>query len=92
MLLGPVAVVAAMDKATSDMGPPDLAINSAGMMRNGEFTALPYETFERVVRVNLLGSRNFAAGALMYPWCAPVRFPHRCWTTSALTEAGLPNP
>lgn len=40
MLLGPVAVVAAMDKATSDMGAPDLAINSAGMMRNGEFTTL----------------------------------------------------
>ena len=33
----------------SDMSPPDLAINSAGMMRNGEFTVLPYETFERAV-------------------------------------------
>ena len=62
----PVAVEAAMEKAASDMGPPDLAINSAGMMRNGEFTALPYETFELVVRVNLLGSRNFAAGALKH--------------------------
>jgi len=62
----PIAVEAAMDKAAGDMGAPDLAINSAGMMRNGEFTALPYETFERVVRVNLLGSRNFAAGALKH--------------------------
>lgn len=62
----PIALEAAMDKATSDMGPPDLAINSAGMMRNGEFTSLPYETFEQVVRVNLLGSRNFAAGALKH--------------------------
>ncbi|MBQ0748158.1 MAG: SDR family NAD(P)-dependent oxidoreductase [Marinobacter sp.] len=45
----PVAVEAAMEKAASDMSPPDLAINSAGMMRNGEFTVLPYETFERAV-------------------------------------------
>ena len=39
----------AVEKAASDMSPPDLAINSAGMMRNGEFTVLPYETFERAV-------------------------------------------
>ncbi|MBL1274096.1 MAG: NAD(P)-dependent dehydrogenase (short-subunit alcohol dehydrogenase family) [Marinobacter maritimus] len=45
----PLAVEAAMEKAVSDMSPPDLAIYSAGMMRNGEFTVLPYETFERAV-------------------------------------------
>lgn len=62
----PVAVEAAMDKAAAELGAPDFAFNSAGILRTAVFTELPYETFELVVRINLLGSRNFAAGVLRH--------------------------
>ncbi|MBF7729089.1 SDR family NAD(P)-dependent oxidoreductase [Pseudomonas sp. N040] len=62
----PLAVEAAIDKAAAELGAPDLAFNSAGILRTAVFTELPYETFELVVRINLLGSRNFAAGVLRH--------------------------
>jgi NAD(P)-dependent dehydrogenase (short-subunit alcohol dehydrogenase family) len=62
----PLAVEAAMDQATRVLGAPDFAFNSAGILRTAVFTELPYETFEQVVRINLLGSRNFAAGVLRH--------------------------
>ena len=62
----PLAVEAAMDQATKQLGTPDFAFNSAGILRTAVFTELPYATFELVVRINLLGSRNFAAGVLRH--------------------------
>jgi NAD(P)-dependent dehydrogenase (short-subunit alcohol dehydrogenase family) len=62
----PQAMDLAMADARTQQGVADLAFNCAGMMRNAVFTELPYETFERVIRVNLLGSRNFAASALKH--------------------------
>ncbi|NRH28389.1 SDR family NAD(P)-dependent oxidoreductase [Pseudomonas sp. MS19] len=62
----PQAVDAAMDEAAQTLGAADLALNSAGILRTGVFTEMPYETFEQVVRINLLGSRNFAASALRH--------------------------
>jgi len=62
----PLAVETAMDHAAGELGVPDFAFNSAGILRTAVFTELPYETFELVVRINLLGSRNFAAGVLRH--------------------------
>ena len=59
-------VDAAVDAAATRLGAPDFAFNSAGILRTALFTELPAETFELVVRINLIGSRNFAAGALRY--------------------------
>ncbi|MCW2271509.1 D-beta-hydroxybutyrate dehydrogenase [compost metagenome] len=60
------AVDNAMALAHSLQGAPELAFNCAGLMRNAVFTELAVETFEQVIRVNLFGSRNFAASALKY--------------------------
>jgi NAD(P)-dependent dehydrogenase (short-subunit alcohol dehydrogenase family) len=62
----PVAVESAMDQAAAEMGAPDLGFNSAGILRTGVFTDMPFETYELVVRINLIGSRNFAAGVLKH--------------------------
>ena len=59
-------VDAAVDAAATQLGAPDFAFNSAGILRTALFTELPAETFELVVRINLIGSRNFAAGVLRY--------------------------
>lgn len=62
----PAAVDAAMDRAVGELGAPDFALNSAGILRTAVFTEMDYATFEQVVRVNLLGSRNFAAAVLRH--------------------------
>ncbi|UHQ54933.1 SDR family NAD(P)-dependent oxidoreductase [Microbulbifer sp. YPW16] len=62
----PVAVTTSMDLATAEVGVPDFAINCAGILRTAEFSELAFETFEQSIRVNLIGSRNFAAGALRH--------------------------
>lgn len=65
----PKAVDEAMDEAARTIGTADLALNSAGILRTGVFTEMPYETFDLVVRINLMGSRNFAASALRHMHC-----------------------
>ncbi|WP_346836577.1 SDR family NAD(P)-dependent oxidoreductase [Microbulbifer sp. SAOS-129_SWC] len=62
----PEAVDEAMNRAAAELGAPDFAVNCAGILRTAVFSALRYETFELTVRVNLIGSRNFAAGALRH--------------------------
>ncbi|CAD5108421.1 SDR family NAD(P)-dependent oxidoreductase [Zestomonas carbonaria] len=59
-------VETAIGNAVEMLGVPDFAFNSAGILRTALFTELPAETFEQVVRINLIGSRNFAAGVLRY--------------------------
>ena len=54
----------AVHEATKNIGTPDLAINSAGIQIAKTFLELPEEEFNRVVNINLLGSRNFAAAVL----------------------------
>ena len=58
------ALDAAIGRATAELGPPQLAINSAGVQRALPFPRLSREDFENVVRVNMFGSRNFAAALL----------------------------
>lgn len=60
----PVALETAMTAAHARQGLADLAFNCAGLMRNAVFTELSFETFQLVINVNLIGSRNFAASAL----------------------------
>lgn len=58
------ATRAAIDRAVADMGVPDLAINSAGILEAAPLELLPSESFNRVIQINLVGSRNFAAAVL----------------------------
>jgi len=51
----------AVASAVDAVGPPTLAINSAGISRNDLFVDSSLADFERTVSINLVGSRNFAA-------------------------------
>ncbi|WP_160154070.1 SDR family NAD(P)-dependent oxidoreductase [Microbulbifer sp. ALW1] len=62
----PEAVEKAMDEAASALGAPDFAINCAGILRTAVFTEMSYAMFDQSMRVNLYGSRNFAAGVLKH--------------------------
>ncbi len=57
---------AAIDQAVSELGAPDLVINSAGIQDAKPFEEQSRAAFERVIAVNLGGSRNFAAATLPY--------------------------
>ena len=54
----------AVTQAVARLGPPELAINCAGIQLAKPFEDLTAEEFQRVIEVNLIGSRNFAAAAL----------------------------
>ncbi|UZE95367.1 SDR family NAD(P)-dependent oxidoreductase [Alkalimarinus alittae] len=62
----PKALDKAMNSAVSEVGVPDFALNSAGILRTATFSKLSYETFEQVINVNLIGSRNFAFSVLQH--------------------------
>jgi 3-dehydrosphinganine reductase len=55
---------AAVRQAVADIGPPQLAINCAGVQRARPFEELTAADFSFVVDINLKGSRNFAAAVL----------------------------
>jgi 3-dehydrosphinganine reductase len=57
----PAAVRAAVAAASDALGPPRLVVNSAGVQLARPFGELADEEFERVIAINLLGSRNVAA-------------------------------
>lgn len=50
--------------AAKEGGQPDLVLNSAGITSAGEFERLSFDEWDRVMRVNLYGSRNVASAAL----------------------------
>ena len=58
------AIDAAVRQAVADLGAPDLAINSAGINNARPFDASTAQDFERVIDINLKGSRHFAAAVL----------------------------
>ena len=58
------ALAAAVAEAVTAIGPPRLAINSAGVSINDLFAVSRAEDFEKTIGVNLIGSRNFAAAIL----------------------------
>jgi NAD(P)-dependent dehydrogenase (short-subunit alcohol dehydrogenase family) len=55
---------AAVDQAVAELGAPDLVINSAGIQDAKVFEEQTGAEFDRVMAVNLGGSRNFAAATL----------------------------
>ena len=58
------AIRQAVGRAVAELGPPELAINSAGIQIAKPFDELEGHEFDRVVAVSLGGSRNFAAAVL----------------------------
>jgi len=58
------ALAAAVAGAVGEIGPPALAVNSAGISRNERFEVGSAEDFELTIKVNLGGSRHFAAAVL----------------------------
>jgi 3-dehydrosphinganine reductase len=58
------AVADAAEKSVAKLGAPELAINCAGIQISKPFLELSAEEFTRVVNINLVGSRNFAAAVL----------------------------
>ena len=54
----------AVSAAVAQIGAPDLVVNSAGIQDARPFAELSKEDFERVVAVNLFGSRNLAEAVL----------------------------
>ena len=57
-------VAKAAAEAGKALGKIDLALNSAGVQYVAEFEKIDEETFRRVIEINVMGSRNFAAGVL----------------------------
>jgi NAD(P)-dependent dehydrogenase (short-subunit alcohol dehydrogenase family) len=58
------AVAKAAAEAFAALGSIDLALNSAGVQYVAEFEKISEEQFRRVMEINVMGSRNFAAGVL----------------------------
>lgn len=56
----------AFAEAAAQLGAPQLIINSAGIIVSAPFAELAAADFERVIQINLLGSRNVSAAALPY--------------------------
>ncbi len=54
----------AVRQAVAQIGPPDVAINSAGVQVALPFLEITSERYDFVIDVNLKGSRNFAAAVL----------------------------
>lgn len=57
-------VRAAVEQAVRSYGPPDLAINSAGVGLCQSFADMPSEAFRRVIEINLMGSYHFSAAVI----------------------------
>ena len=53
-------------KIVSEVGPPDILINSAGILREGYFDKLSVETFREVIETNYFGVLNSIKAALPF--------------------------
>ncbi|MBC3192308.1 SDR family oxidoreductase [Pseudonocardia sp. C8] len=60
------ATEAAVDGLARTAGPPDAVVTAAGIDHPAPFGALPADEWERVVRVNLLGTAAVVRAALPY--------------------------
>lgn len=52
------AVLETVAQAAAEIGVPDMIINCAGIGVTGEFATMKFEDFDRVMQVNLFGSRH----------------------------------
>jgi 3-dehydrosphinganine reductase len=57
-------VTATVERVAAEFGGPDIVINMAGIGGTGEFADMKYDVFDRVIRVNLYGTRNVIAAVL----------------------------
>lgn len=53
-----------MARATEEFGPPDIVINSAGILDTNYFENISPESFDSVIKVNLYGVRNVITAVL----------------------------
>lgn len=53
-----------LDATSADFGPPDLLINSAGISQADYFENIDDAAFDRIMRVNLYGTRNTIAAVV----------------------------
>lgn len=53
-------------KITAEVGPPDILINSAGILREGYFDKIPIETFKEIIEINYFGVLNSVNAALPF--------------------------
>ncbi len=51
-------VAAGFDRAEAALGPPDILVNSAGLIAGNRFERIPSAEFDAVVRTNVLGPAN----------------------------------
>jgi NAD(P)-dependent dehydrogenase (short-subunit alcohol dehydrogenase family) len=57
-------VLATVAKAIAELGAPDIVINMAGIGGAAEFASMKFEVFDRVVQVNLYGTRHVTEAVL----------------------------
>lgn len=55
-----------VSRMVRDMGAPDIAVANAGIGYADRFEAIPFEAFDRVMKTNVYGVRNFVAASLPY--------------------------
>lgn len=60
------SITEAFQKINNEVGPPDILINSAGILREGYFDKLPVETFREVIETNYFGVLYSIKAALPY--------------------------
>ncbi len=53
-------------KIAAEIGPPDMLINSAGILREGYFDKLPVDTFREIIETNYFGVLNSVKAALPF--------------------------
>lgn len=59
-------VLATVAQAAAEFGPPDILINMAGIGGVAEFIDMKYEMFDRMMQVNVYGSRNIVEAVLPF--------------------------
>jgi len=60
------AITETFKKIAEEVGPPDVLINSAGILREGYFDQIPVETFREIMEINYFGVLNSIKAALPF--------------------------
>jgi 3-dehydrosphinganine reductase len=60
------SITETVKKIVSEVGPSDILINSAGILREGYFDKIPIETFKEIIEVNYFGVLNSIKAALPF--------------------------
>ncbi|HEY6372398.1 MAG TPA: SDR family NAD(P)-dependent oxidoreductase [Candidatus Sulfotelmatobacter sp.] len=57
-------VIGTVGRVVAEVGPPDILINMAGIGGTSELIDMKYETFDRVIQINLYGTRHIVEAVL----------------------------